>query len=197
MASVIDCFVAKGQRRACKDGEEGGGRLWDARGSLLALGLCHGGASASLGKRGAPSRRGKRRFPLHRHPLATDPPRASVSPPADWVVRLCGGWQHPGLCGWGKKRWGLQGRVCAHGREVEVGSVGVGGGLCTSVCSQEGWDGQGEGSVFPGRSSEAAFELVCAFPMEGGDGDCAGRWYWSHSRDNTIPRALQLLGTSP
>lgn len=43
MASVIDCFVAKGQQRACKDGEEGGGRLWDARGSLLALGLCHGG----------------------------------------------------------------------------------------------------------------------------------------------------------
>lgn len=28
MASVIDCFIAKGQRQACKDGEEGGGWRW-------------------------------------------------------------------------------------------------------------------------------------------------------------------------
>lgn len=163
-------------------------------------GCAMGGASASLGKRGTPSWHGKRRFPLHRHPLGTDPPRASVSPPAERVVRLRGSWRHPGLCRWGKKRWGLQVRVCAHGREVEVGSAGVGGGLCTSVCSQEGC-ACGTGRERAQFSLAGAQRLLLSWSVPsrwvGGDGDCAGRWCWSHSRDNTIPRALQLLGTSP
>lgn len=52
MASVIDCFIAKGQLRACKDGEEGGGWLWDVRGLLPAPGLCHGGQVPAPGSAG-------------------------------------------------------------------------------------------------------------------------------------------------
>lgn len=47
------------------------------------------------------------------------------------------------------------------------------GGLCL-------WGGQGQGSVFLGRSSGAALELLS------GDSDSAGRWRWSLSPDNII-----------
>lgn len=127
MASVIDCFVAKGQRRACKDGEEGGGWLWDARGWLR----CHGGQVPAVGSTEHQADMGSLAWVAleptgHRSPLCLSFSTSSSGGEAA-AVRCR---QRPGL------RWGLQGDRC---RREEVGEVGAGGGLCVSV----GWAGNG------------------------------------------------------
>lgn len=97
-----------------------------------------------------------RGLPLHRQPLT--PPLCLSFPTSrvgagclavPWAVEAAG----KGLCSW------------------EGGGGGLSGGWRRSVCVcvQPGglclWDAQGEGSAFPSRGLEAAFELVCAFSM--------------------------------
>lgn len=115
-----------------------------------------------------------------RVPIARAPPgpcRASVSPGADGLPGLGSGHQRPRLAGGGTRRRGLEGRVCAHRR----GWRWAQGGL-EEVCVSVGWAGRG--SVFLGRSSEAAFELVSG----DSDSDSAGRWRWNLSPNPVIPQ---------
>lgn len=138
----------------------------DARGSLPALGLCRSrGVNASLGEPGMGS---------HCTDTHSQPPTGHMAPLClSFSTNRSGGeavrWSAAPWAGWvGKKVLGAAGKgLCP--REGGGGGLSEGWRRFVHVCVQPGglclWDGQGEGSVFPGRGSEAAFELVCAFPM--------------------------------
>lgn len=138
-----------------------------------------------------PAWRAQRGFPLHKHPLAMDPPHASVSPPVDRVVISVLGY----VGGEGKAGSCREGSAPREG-----GEAGLRGLEEVSVCSREGCAcGMArERAQFSLAGAQRVF-LSRPVPSQwaGGDGDCAGRWRWSHSPDNTIPKALHLPGTPP
>lgn len=138
------------------------------------------GASASCGEHRVQSQHGEPSTGTHW-------PR--IPPCLSFSTSRSGDQQCPGLCKCERKCCRLQGRI-----------RGVGGGFCVSVCSREGC-ACGMGRVRAQFSLAGAERLVLSWPVPsqwaGGDGDCAGRWRWSHSPNNTIPKALQLTGTPP
>lgn len=163
-----------------------GGGSWGAGDSLPALGLCHGGQVPALGRAGWSAQRGVPLTGTHCSPSCLSFPasrwagRTGQWPAAPWagcVGKEALGAGGKSLCPREGGRWAQQGCLCLC---VQAG------GLCL-------WGGQGEGSVFLGRSSEAALELVS------GDSDSAGRWRCSFSPDNiifhgsSVPRSLEEL----
>lgn len=183
MASFIDCFVAKGQRRAWQGGEEGAG----VRGTRCQPWGCATGDKCQpwAGQGGAPS--------VGSHCTGTHCSPSCLSFPASRWAGRTGQWPAAPWAGCvGKEALGAGGKsLCPR----EGGRCAQQGCLC--LCVQAGglclWSGQGEGSVFLGRSSEAALELVS------GDSDSAGRWRCSFSPDNiifhgsSVPRSLEEL----